>query len=170
MNLKLGEPTQIFLVGALPLLAYLTWFNVQGYGLDRASTIPNSMDKYAISLLDSLNPISVKIKHEIGGRIILRHGKIMTDGIILGGKAFTLLPMFLQTPMTGKGLAHFHTHGDDDPMYDSEEFSHEDTLDSKEIQYLETPHGLIWKHIPKGSCLMQYNRNTGHWMVMKGCR
>jgi hypothetical protein len=165
---KLSQPFKIFLVGSMPIAIYLIWFTFQGYGLDKPDIGLNRVDRYTISLLDSLNPISIKIQHEIGGRIILHHDTVENDGIILGGYDHTAIPRFLQTPFTGRNLAHFHTHGNDDPMYDSEGFSLPDTAGSEDIQYLETPRGKIWKHMPKDHLLLEYNRHTKQWTIVQG--
>lgn len=96
----------------------------------------------------------------------MRHGEIMNTGIILGSHNETMIPGFVQWPVAGKALAHFHTHGDDDPLYDSENFSVNDTLGCKEVQYLETPRGKILKHIPRDHVVMQYDRVLKMWLPL----
>lgn len=167
MNWRLSRPVRIFAICSLPIICYTAWIHHTGSGFLKPCYIPNELDRFAIRTMDSLNPISIEIKHEVGGRLIYIHGHFEDNGIILGSKDGTKLPRFLQTPWTGRCLADFHTHGDDDPIYDNENFSKADTLDANEIMYLETPRGKIWKHIPGSDVTFLYDRHDHIWIPIK---
>jgi hypothetical protein len=149
------------------LLLFLLLFPLQSfakYPIEYPLTL-NKIDRAAIHILDSINPISIKANIEFGGDIYIDHSYAIyvtnprTDS---NAHSVMIYPDTLNW-MNRMKVANYHTHAAQNPDYLDETFSSTDTTKTRFKEYLATPMGKILKYDPRLGRMLILNRKTQRW-------
>lgn len=128
------------------------------------------VDSCAIEVLDRINPLSIKMSWEYGGRIYVNDlGEIYATWPFTERNSHTVMIYPLaKYHIKGLSLARYHTHGAETEEYDEEEFSEPDTINSRVDMYLETPSYRILKFDCHFHRVFEYDRKLQLWIRLKG--
>jgi len=147
--------------GALVVFAELLLLvGITSASFEYRRTGSSTLDAAAVAALDRIADRSIAECREYGGDIQEEVGGHSISKPIKGDSHSVEVPF--RRPFD-RIVAVYHSHGCEEFGYDDENFSHQDTLNTRLPQYLVTPKRRILKFDPVDRKVYEYDRRTGSW-------
>jgi hypothetical protein len=150
---------------ALLFALFLPFAALAKYPIEYPMTL-TKVDRAAIHVLDSINPISIKHDIEFGGSVYINHSYDVRASIPQtdsNSHSVLIEPDTAIIVLNFMKVANYHTHAAQNPDYLDETFSSTDTTKTRFKEYLATPMGKILKYDPRLGEMLILNRTKGMW-------